>query len=207
MHRAYEWGYGRAIRDSAAADGMAGVLETEIPMPGLPDSRSQLAVPIVVGSALSAVLYVEDVLDRRFGFDDEDALVAVAALLGPTMRSMQELADAAQEAAPPRDGAAAVARRRGDGAPLRGGRQRVPRRRLPDQGRGGRDLLEAAARLQSERTHRVHQSRAAPRPVASACPISPTTSKRASSCCRAGWPSARRTSRSRRPDAAASAFA
>jgi adenylate cyclase len=57
-----------------------------------------------VGRALSAVLYVEDVLDRRFGFDDEDALVAVAALLGPTMRNMQELADAAQEAAPPRDG-------------------------------------------------------------------------------------------------------
>ena len=106
MHRAYEWGYGRAIRESAAADGMAGVLETEIPVPGLPDSRSQLAVPIVVGSTLSAVLYVEDVLDRRFGFDDEDALVAVAALLGPTIRNMQELADAAQEAAPPRAGTA-----------------------------------------------------------------------------------------------------
>jgi adenylate cyclase len=97
MHRAYEWGYGRSIRDSAAAGGLSGLLETEIPMPGLPDSRSQLAVPIVVGSALTAILYVEDVLDRRFGFDDEDALVAVAALLGPTMRSMQELAESAAE--------------------------------------------------------------------------------------------------------------
>ena len=108
MHRAYEWGYGRAIRDSAAADGMAGVLETEIPVPGLPDSRSQLAVPVVVGSTLSAVLFVEDVLDRRFGFDDEDALVAVAALLGPTIRNMQELADAAQDASPSRTGAPPV---------------------------------------------------------------------------------------------------
>ncbi len=108
MHRAYEWGYGRAIRDSAAAGGMADMLETEIPVPGLPDSRSQLAVPIVVGNTLSAVLYVEDVLDRRFGFDDEDALVAVAALLGPTIRNMQELADAAQESAPARTGAAPV---------------------------------------------------------------------------------------------------
>ena len=81
------------------------MLETEIPVPGLPDSRSQLAVPVVVGSTLSAVLFVEDVLDRRFGFDDEDALVAVAALLGPTMRNMQELADAAQEASPSRSGA------------------------------------------------------------------------------------------------------
>jgi putative methionine-R-sulfoxide reductase with GAF domain len=108
MHRAYEWGYGRAIRDSAAAGGMADMLETEIPVPGLPDSRSQLAVPIVVGNTLSAVLYVEDVLDRRFSFDDEDALVAVAALLGPTIRNMQELADAAQESAPTRTGAAPV---------------------------------------------------------------------------------------------------
>ncbi|MFO1304718.1 MAG: GAF domain-containing protein [Burkholderiales bacterium] len=108
MHRAYEWGYGRAIRESAAAGGMASMIETEIPVPGLPDSRSQLAVPVVVGSTLSAVLYVEDVLDRRFGFDDEDALVAVAALLGPTIRNMQELAEAAQETPPSRGGAPAL---------------------------------------------------------------------------------------------------
>ncbi len=100
MHRAYEWGYGRAIRDSAAAGGYASLIETEIPVPGLPDSRSQLAVPIVAGSALSAVLYVEDVLDRRFGFDDEDALVAVAALLGPTIKGMQELAESTTDAQP-----------------------------------------------------------------------------------------------------------
>ncbi len=97
MHRANEWGYGRAIRDSAAAGGMGGLLETEIPVPGLPDSRSQLAVPVVAGSCLTAILFVEDVRDRRFGFDDEDALVAVAALLGPTIRSMQELAESAAE--------------------------------------------------------------------------------------------------------------
>lgn len=108
MHRAYEWGYGRAIRDSAAAGGMGNLIDTEIPLPGLPDSRSQLAVPVVAGSTLTAVLYVEDVLDRRFGFDDEDALVAVAALLGPTIRGMQELADSAQDASPARSGAAAM---------------------------------------------------------------------------------------------------
>jgi hypothetical protein len=102
MHRASEWGYGRAIRDSAAAGGLSELLDTEIPVPGLPDSRSQLAVPVVVGSTLSAVLYVEDVVDRRFGFDDEDALVAVAALLGPTIRGMQELAESAAEPAPDR---------------------------------------------------------------------------------------------------------
>ncbi len=77
--------------------GWKGVLDTEIPVPGLPDSRSQLAVPVIAGSGLTAVLYVEDVCDRRFGFDDEDALVAIAALLGPTIRGMQELAEAAAD--------------------------------------------------------------------------------------------------------------
>jgi adenylate cyclase len=106
MHRANEWGYGRAIRDSAAAGGMAGLVDTEIPLPGLSDSRSQLAVPVVVGSNLTAILYVEDVQDRRFDYDDEDALVAIAALLGPTIRGMQELAEAAADAGPARAGAA-----------------------------------------------------------------------------------------------------
>lgn len=109
MHRANEWGYGRAIRDSAAAGGMAALVETEIPLPGLPDARSQLAVPVVVGSSLTAILYVEDVQDRRFDYDDEDALVAVAALLGPTIRGMQELAEAVAEAGPARAGAAPLA--------------------------------------------------------------------------------------------------
>ena len=56
----------------------------------------------------TAVLYVEDVLDRRFGFDDEDALVAVAALLGPTIRGMQELAESAAEPAASGGGAPPV---------------------------------------------------------------------------------------------------
>jgi hypothetical protein len=116
MHRAYEWGYGRAIRDSAAAGGLSGLLDTEIPLPGLSDSRSQLAVPIVVGNCLSAILYVEDVVDRRFGYDDEDALVAVAALLGPTIRGMQELAESAADPAP-RRGAAPGAAHPSNGPP------------------------------------------------------------------------------------------
>ncbi|MEO8754782.1 MAG: GAF domain-containing protein [Casimicrobiaceae bacterium] len=113
MHRASEWGYGRAIRESAAEGGMGSLLETEIPVPGLAESRSQLAVPVVAGSSLSAILFVEDVRDRRFGFDDEDALVAVAALLGPTIRGMQELAESAADAATARDEATPV-----HGAPL-----------------------------------------------------------------------------------------
>ncbi len=126
MHRANEW-VRRAIRDGAAAGGMAALVETEIPLPGLPDARSQLAVPVVVGSSLTAILYVEDVQDRRFDYDDEDALVAVAALLGPMIRGMQELAEAVAEAGPARAGCARAARRpsvTACGAPRR--RQHLP---------------------------------------------------------------------------------
>jgi len=98
MHATNEWGYGRAIRDSIAGTGLTDAIAREIPLPGLPDSRSQLAVPLLAGSALVGVLFVEDVVDRRFGFDDEDALVALAGLLGPAIRGLQACADDADDA-------------------------------------------------------------------------------------------------------------
>jgi hypothetical protein len=114
MHRTAEWGYGRAIRDSAARGGMADLLATEIPLPGLPESRSQLAVPIAPGNCLAGVLFVESTEDRRFGYEDEDALVTVAALLGAAMRNLQETAaEASDDAATRATGSAPVA-----GAPV-----------------------------------------------------------------------------------------
>jgi putative methionine-R-sulfoxide reductase with GAF domain len=88
-HATTEFGYGRAIRASAAAAGMADRLETEIPFPGLPESRSQLAVPISACNRLVGVLYVESPADLRFGYDDEDALVAFAAQLGAGIHVLQ----------------------------------------------------------------------------------------------------------------------
>jgi adenylate cyclase len=55
-------------------------------MPGIPNSRSQLAVPIVTCGEAIGVLYVESPEDSRFGYDDEDALVAVAAQLGTSIQ-------------------------------------------------------------------------------------------------------------------------
>ncbi|MGH8809266.1 MAG: hypothetical protein ACREX0_15440 [Noviherbaspirillum sp.] len=43
-HMNAEYAYTRAIRESAEHSDWAGALETEIPLPGLPESRSQLAV-------------------------------------------------------------------------------------------------------------------------------------------------------------------
>ncbi|HYR00563.1 MAG TPA: pyridoxamine 5'-phosphate oxidase family protein [Casimicrobiaceae bacterium] len=97
VHRTAEWGYGRAVRESAARGGMADLLDTEIPLPGLPESRSQLAVPIVPANCLTGVLFVESSEDCRFGYEDDDALVTVAAMLGAAIRNLQEGAEAADE--------------------------------------------------------------------------------------------------------------
>jgi adenylate cyclase len=111
-HATTEFGYGRAIRASAAAAGMADRLETEIPFPGLPESRSQLAVPISACNRLVGVLYVESPADLRFGYDDEDALVAFAAQLGAGIHVLQVMEG--QDETPP----AASGRLPVEGAPV-----------------------------------------------------------------------------------------
>ena len=87
-----EYAYGRAIREAALREGLS--LETEIPLPGLADSRSQLAVPIEAVGRVLGVLFVEAAQDRRFGYDDEDALVAVAGQLGSAIHVLQASPDA-----------------------------------------------------------------------------------------------------------------
>ncbi|HVY66078.1 MAG TPA: GAF domain-containing protein [Gammaproteobacteria bacterium] len=100
-HMTAEYTYSRAIRASATQGGMADMLETEIPLPGLPASRSQLAVPIVAFERVLGVLYVESERDLRFSYDDEDALVSVAGQLGGLMHVLQSAADAEELPAAP----------------------------------------------------------------------------------------------------------
>lgn len=92
-----EYGYGRAIREGWIAGGLGDTLETAIPLPGLPEARSQLAVPILAFERLIGVLYVESVADLHFGYDDEDALVALAAQLGMAVHFHQQQEDQAEE--------------------------------------------------------------------------------------------------------------
>jgi GAF domain-containing protein len=100
-HMTAEYSYGRAMRESAELAGLGARLETAIPLPGLADSRSQLAAPIVAGGNLLGVLYVESPQDLRFTYDDEDALVALAAQLGTAIRALQEAEAAPGPAAGP----------------------------------------------------------------------------------------------------------
>lgn len=87
-HMTSEYIYGKAVRDSAEALGLHHQLETAIPMPGLPECRSQMAVPITAGARLYGVLYVESHEDLRFTYDDEDLLQILAQQFGWMAQSM-----------------------------------------------------------------------------------------------------------------------
>lgn len=94
-----EYAYGRAVRDSIAADGQGDALEAAIPLPGLPEAASQMAVPITAGGRLLGVLYVESSCTLHFGYDEEDALVAFAAQLGLAILHHQQADDLLDEPA------------------------------------------------------------------------------------------------------------
>lgn len=100
-HMSAEYAYSRAIRASVRSNDPAAVLATEIPLPGLTASRSQLAVPILSGISLHGVLFVESPQELRFNYDDEDALVLLAGQLGYIMERQKHLADASDEPAAP----------------------------------------------------------------------------------------------------------
>ena len=88
-----EYGYGRAVRERALDSGLGALLENEIPLSGLPESRSQLAVPISAAELLG-VLYVESAEELRFDYDHEDALVTLANQLGLAMAALPRRAAA-----------------------------------------------------------------------------------------------------------------
>jgi len=62
--------YGRAVRASHQAAGARRELGPEIPLPGLPDAQSQLAIPLLACDRLMGVLAVES--RRALDFDDWD---------------------------------------------------------------------------------------------------------------------------------------
>ena len=99
-HGTSEYAYSRTIRERAARDGLTDLLETEIPLPGLPSPGSQVAVPLRVGGCAVGVLFVESSEDARFNWEDEDALVAIASQLGTTIALLQQTADVSDEAPP-----------------------------------------------------------------------------------------------------------
>ena len=99
--------YSQAMRSSFEANVPDMEPATDIPYPGLAEPHSQVAVPIQAGGRLQGVLFVESPQELRFGFEDEDALVAIAGHLGATIELMHAATEAPDASAA--DAAAAPA--------------------------------------------------------------------------------------------------
>lgn len=111
-HATRDYLYGRAIRDALRESPLAAQLETEIPLPGLASSGSQIAVPLMSDGRLLGILYAESPEEGRFGYDEEDALVILADHLAAAIdRLPGEVEESALpvRAAPPVDHGAALA--------------------------------------------------------------------------------------------------
>jgi adenylate cyclase len=98
-HATSEFGYGRAMRADAARHGVTAGIESEIPLPGLAQSQSQIAVPILAGERLLGVLFAESGETARFGYDEEDAFSALASHVGAVAALLEEGAEAHEERA------------------------------------------------------------------------------------------------------------
>jgi len=77
---ASEYSYRNAIIHYSRTADPQGWRETRIPFPELAEPASQLAVPLTSDDRLLGVIYVESDQQRRFGYEDEDALCVVAGL-------------------------------------------------------------------------------------------------------------------------------
>ena len=106
--------YSHAIRESMdahAAPDAPSLRGMDIPYPGLQEPHSQVAVPLISAGRLLGVLFAESPQDMRFGFEDEDLLVALAGQLAASIDLLQAAPEApepvpATAAAPPASGAA-----------------------------------------------------------------------------------------------------
>lgn len=101
-HVTAEYAYSRAVRDRLAGDPtLARHLETEIPLPGLTNARSQLAVPIDIAGELLGVVFVESDQEWRFSYADEDVLVVLARQIGLALRILERAVDTSDDRSPP----------------------------------------------------------------------------------------------------------
>jgi hypothetical protein len=69
--------YGRAVRERTVQEGLAAILERELPLPGLPDAQAQLALPLFAAERLVGVLAVESGDPLQFDEWDEAFLQVV----------------------------------------------------------------------------------------------------------------------------------
>lgn len=104
--------YSRAVRANVEASGGGAGLRREIPLPGLPDAESQLALPLLLEDRLVGVLALESRDPLAFEEWHEDFLLVLANQVAAGIDRLSEPAEAEEPAAsePPCGAAAAPAR-------------------------------------------------------------------------------------------------
>lgn len=90
--------YSHAVRRSLSAEPEGAALATDIPYPGLAQPHSQVAVPLLSGARLVGVVFAESEQELRFGYEEEDALVALAGQLAAAIDAAQGAASEAPDA-------------------------------------------------------------------------------------------------------------
>lgn len=88
-HLTMSQAYARAARQRTQELGLGEMAGQEIPLPGLVDPRSQMAVPLRLFGRVQGVLLVESSLDQHFSYDDEDALTVLAGQLALALHLVQ----------------------------------------------------------------------------------------------------------------------
>ena len=156
--------YGRAVRGRVEVAGDASGLTAEVPLPGLPDAESQLALPLVVEDRLLGVLAIES-RNPLACAEWHEAFLSV--LANQIAIGIDRLSEAEEEPAPA-EPCPAPAPPAGPAARVRllpERRLRLRGRRVPRPQRPREDPLEAPEREREDGPPRVHEPRAAPRPV------------------------------------------
>jgi hypothetical protein len=88
--------YARAVRDRAEAMGHTEAIAREIPLPGLPDAASQIAVPMVSRNRLVGVLALESKDPLAFLARENTLLTTIGAHLATAIDHLSRDADDAQ---------------------------------------------------------------------------------------------------------------
>jgi adenylate cyclase len=89
-HMASMYRYGLAWRERAEGVGLQAVIARSIPLPGLAQPGSQLAVPLRARGRTVGVLLVESEIElQAFTYDDEDALALLSGQLAQLMAALQ----------------------------------------------------------------------------------------------------------------------
>jgi len=109
-HMTHAASYSHAVRASLQEIEPGVTLHTDIPFPGLAQPRSQMAAPLIAAGRLLGVLFVESPEELRFGFTDEDLLVAMAGQLAATLELLQQqpVGDSAEATVTPASASAPV---------------------------------------------------------------------------------------------------